>query len=96
MTKDEILKTLAFVKDEVRRKYKAEIKGIFGSYSRGQEKENSDIDVLVEFFKGATLFDLSGLGDFLEQKLQCKVDIVSQRTLRKETKAILDEDLVLV
>ncbi len=46
MTKEEIIKTLRFVKDEVRRKYKAEIKGIFGSYSRGEEKENSDVDVL--------------------------------------------------
>ena len=78
MTTDEILKTLVSVKEEVRREFKAELKGIFGSYSRAEEKEHSDIDVLVDFFEGATLFDLSGLGNFLELKLQCKVDIVSQ------------------
>jgi len=51
---------------------------------------------LVEFFKGASLFDLSGLGDFLEQKLQCKVDVVSQRAVREEIKSSVYEDLVAV
>jgi len=96
MTKDEILKTLESVKDIVRHKYKADLKGIFGSYARGEGEENSDVDVLVRFFEGATLFDLSGLGDFLEQKLQCKVDIVSQNALREEIKANVYEELVLV
>jgi predicted nucleotidyltransferase len=94
MTKEEILRTLESVKDEVRREFKAEIKGIFGSYSRAEENEQSDIDVLVNFFEGATLFDLSGLGNFLELKLQCKVDIVSQRALREEIKANVYQDLV--
>jgi len=49
MTKDQILKTLESLKPEVRRNYKAELKGIFGSYSRGDEQESSDLDVLVEF-----------------------------------------------
>ena len=96
MTKDEILKTLESVKDLVRHKYRADLKGFFGSYSRGEEKENSDVDILVEFFEGATLFDLSGLGDFLEQELECKVDIVSQRALREEMKANVYEELVAV
>ncbi len=89
-----ILRKLDSLKDEVRRKYKAEIQGIFGSYSRGEEKENSDIDVLVKFLEGATLFDLSGLGYFLEQKLQRKVDVVSQRSLREEIKSYVYQDLV--
>ena len=94
MVKSNILKTLESLKDEVRQKYKAEVKGIFGSYSRGEEKENSDIDVLVDFLEGATLFDLSGLGDFLEKKLHCKVDVVSQRALREEIKPYVYDDLV--
>ncbi len=94
MTRPEILGTLESIKDEVRQKHKAEIKGIFGSYSRGEEKEGSDIDVLVDFLEGATLFDLAGLGDFLEQKLRCKVDVVSQRALREEIKPYIYDDLV--
>lgn len=45
-------------KDEIKEKFKAEIVGIFGSYARGEEKEGSDIDVLVRFGEGASLFDL--------------------------------------
>jgi len=94
MTRDEILRTLESLKDEVRQKYKAEIKGIFGSYSRGEQKKDSDLDVLVDFLEGATLFELAGLGDFLEQKLRCKVDVVSRRALREEIKPYVYDDLI--
>lgn len=94
MRKSEILKTLESVRDEVREKHKAEIKGRFGSYSRGEEKEGSDLDVLVEFPEGATLFELVGLGDFLEEKLHCKVDVVSQRALRDEIQPYVYKDLI--
>ncbi len=45
MKKEEILEILEGVKEDVKREYKAEIKGIFGSYARGDEKEESDVDV---------------------------------------------------
>lgn len=96
MKKDEILKILEGVKKDVRQRYKAEIKGIFGSYARGEEKQGSDVDVLVEFLDGATLFDLAGLGDFLEEKLRCKVDIVSQKAIRKEIEPYIYGDLVRI
>ena len=94
MGKEEILQTLISIKDETRQKYRAEIKGIFGSYARGEENQDSDLDVLVEFLEKATLFDLVGLGDFLEEKLKCKVDIASQRTIREEIKPYIYNDLV--
>lgn len=96
MVKADILKTLESIKDEVRQKYKAEIKGIFGSYSRDEAKKDSDLDVLVDFLEGATLFDLAALGDYLEQKLHCKVDVVSQRALREEIKPFVYEYLTTI
>lgn len=96
MKKEVILETLKSVKKEVRHKYKAELKGMFGSYSRGEQVEGSDIDILVKFLPGATLIDLSGLGNFLEQKLKSKVDVVSERALRKEIKPYINNDLVAV
>ena len=67
-------------------KYKAKILGVFGSYARNEQTSLSDIDLLVRFFDGASLFDLVGLADFLEEKLQIKVDIVSERAVRSELK----------
>ena len=94
MKKAEILEKLRLLKDEARQRYKAELKGIFGSYAREEENENSDVDVLVEFLDNATLFELVGLGDFLEEKLNCKIDIVSQRAVREEISPYIYRDLV--
>lgn len=65
----EIISTIASVKAEAKLQFRAEIKGIFGSYVRGEQKEGSDLDVLVEFEKDTNLLDLTGLADFLEEKL---------------------------
>ena len=92
----EIQNTIAAEKDEIRRRYRAEIKGIFGSYARGDFHADSDLDLLVDFDEGANLFDLIGLEQFLEEKLDCKVDLVSRRSLRAELRtSILNEMISL-
>ena len=90
----EILEILEGVKEKVQREYKAEIIGIFGSYARGDEREESDVDVLVNFGDEADLFDLVGLGLFLEEKLHRKVDVVPQGSLREEIKPSVLKDMV--
>lgn len=94
MTQNQILEILEGLKDEVHKRYKAELKGIFGSYARAESKEDSDIDVLVKFYKGATLLNLVGLGNFLEEKLQIKVDVVSQGAVREELKSYIYKDMI--
>jgi predicted nucleotidyltransferase len=86
MSKDDILNILSGVKDEVKQKFKADIKGIFGSCARGEQKAGSDIDVLVEFDEGANLLDLTGLSIFLEERLHCRVDVVPESAIRSELK----------
>ncbi len=84
MKEEEIIRLLKEVTSKVEQKYKARIKGIFGSFVRGEEHEKSDIDILVEFEEGANLLHLVGLSLFLEEKLNMPVDIVPSDTLRKE------------
>ena len=50
---------------------------IFGSVARGEEASGSDIDFLVEFEPGSSLFDLVRLQDELETLLGRRVDVVS-------------------
>jgi len=69
---EEIIKRLNGLNKEIRKQYKAEVIGIFGSYVRGEQKKKRDLDVLVKFYEGATLFDLVGLTIFLEEKLGIK------------------------
>lgn len=93
---DQIKKILNTIRDNINREYKAEIIGIFGSFSRGEGDADSDVDVFVRFLKGATLFDLIGLGQYLEETLGRSVDIVSENSLRDEIKENIMKDLVKV
>lgn len=69
---------------------------VFGSVVRGEEREDSDIDLLVDFLPGATLFDQIGLIDALSKTLGRKVDIVSERALNKHLRQrILQEAIAL-
>jgi len=58
---------------------------VFGSYTRGEEKEKSDVDILIEYPSDGkkTLFDLIDLKDELEQALQKDVDIVTEGALSR-------------
>lgn len=56
--------------------------GVFGSVVRGEQKEESDVDVLVEFSKPITLFKYSELQRYLEEKLGKKVDLVHKKGLK--------------
>lgn len=80
----EIQSVIAAEKDEIRRRYRAEIKGIFGSYARGDFHADSNLDLLVDFDEGANLFNFVGLQQFLEEKLGRKIDLVSRRSLRAD------------
>ncbi len=77
-------KTIVEKQDIIRQKYKAEITGIFGSYTRGDFHADSDLDLLVDFDDGADLMDHVNLQRFLEDRLECKIDIVSRRSCREK------------
>ena len=76
--------TIVEMKDVIRQKYKAEIKGIFGSYVRSDFHADSDLDLLVDFDDGADLVDYVNLQRFLEDRLECKVDVVSRHSCREK------------
>jgi uncharacterized protein len=55
---------------------------LFGSYVRGEQTDESDIDMLVDFPKGKGLFAFVGLELALEQALHKKVDLVTFKGLK--------------
>jgi predicted nucleotidyltransferase len=95
-TLEDIKKNLCILKNEIKKQYKADIIGIFGSYVRNKQRKKSDLDILVKFYEGATLFEFVGLAIFLEEKLGIKVDIVPYDAIRNEIKdKILKETVYL-
>lgn len=65
---------------------------VFGSYVRGVETEDSDLDLLVVFDEVPTLFKFVGLENYLSDQLGLKVDLVMKDSLKPAIeKRILDE-----
>jgi uncharacterized protein len=56
---------------------------IFGSVARGDARQDSDLDVLVDMEPGSSLFDIGALLTDLETLLGCNVDVVTERGLRQ-------------
>jgi len=77
-----------FLKD----KFRVKKIGIFGSYSRGEQRKSSDIDILVEFYEEPSMFKFLDLEEFLSDMLKAKVDLVMKNALKPYIgKRILDE-----
>ena len=54
---------------------------LFGSVVRGEAKEDSDIDILVDLPRGKTLFDLAGIKIRLEESLGREVDVITYNSI---------------
>lgn len=90
-------KELAQLKKQVApilKKYGVLRAGVFGSFARGESTKKSDIDFLMRFSDGTTLFDLGGLKIDLEKKLGKEVDLVSARAIKKNLKPYIMQDLI--
>jgi predicted nucleotidyltransferase len=72
--------------------------GIFGSYVKEEQKEGSDLDVLVEFEEDAklSLLDVVGLELELSDLLGVKVDLVEKKTLKPYIGQRVLEEVVYV
>lgn len=70
--------------------------GIFGSVSRGEDTPDSDIDILYTFQPGkATLTNLTGLHDHLEQIFGRKIDLVSRKWISPILRPIIEQDAII-
>jgi len=83
---------------ELKEKYGIKEIGIFGSYLRGEAKEESDLDILVEFKPDAkiSLLEFVKLENYLSDLLEVKVDLVEKSALKPRIgKQILSEVIYL-
>ncbi len=67
--------------------------GVFGSYARGENRIDSDLDLLVEFGVRINLLDLIGLEQDLSEILGVKVDLVTVGGLSPYVKPYVEKDL---
>ena len=71
---------------------------LFGSYARGEEKPDSDVDLMVEFKtdKNYSFFDLLDLSFFLEKRINIKLDIVEKGFIHDFALQTATNDLIKI
>lgn len=96
MNRDEVILLLSKVKDEMHQKYRVETIGLFGSFARGTETDESDIDIYAEFEPEADILDYSGLSLELEARFHRSVDIATPHGIREEMRSSIYQDLIVI
>ncbi len=96
---DKINKTLIKLKPKIKKilkKNKVKKAGIFGSYAIGEQKKNSDIDILIEPPKGIG-FGFVGIQLELQNKLKKKIDLLSYNGISPYLKEkILNQEIRII
>lgn len=80
---------------EIQKRYPIASMALFGSYSRNEQEENSDIDILVEF-DGKIGSDFILLANEIERKLGLHVDVVSKNGIKPKYFESIKPDLIYV
>ena len=83
-------------KAEVVRKFRVREIGIFGSFVRGEQKNSSDVDILVTFSGIPDVFRYMELEDYLRKLLRKRVDLVRREAIRPELKKRILKETVYV
>ena len=81
LTSDSILQKIQESGSEIR-EYGISRVGLFGSFVRGEQKDDSDIDLLVEFYKGKKTFrNFIGFSEYIESILGKKVEVLTPESM---------------
>lgn len=97
MSKEEKIKEISEKVVPIFKKYGIARAGVFGSYARGDNRPDSDVDILVTLGDGIfTLLDIARLKDEMRSHLKKEVDIVSDRAVNPYFKDYIYKDLVLI
>ena len=95
MDKEQVITILSKNRDRLRGFHVKDLY-LFGSVVRGDEKQTSDVDLLVEFEPDAQigLFEFSRLQRMLSEMLGCEVDLATPEALHKSMKGRIMEEAV--
>jgi uncharacterized protein len=94
-TLDQILQILREKKPDLLKRYPISELGVFGSYARGDNNENSDIDILVDFNDRIGIRFIS-LAHELEDTFKMKIDLVSRGGIKPRYMPYVEKNLIHV
>lgn len=91
----EIVKVLQQLKPELVQRFHIHTIGLFGSVVREDFSPASDIDIIVEFNQPIGI-DFIDLADFMEERLQNKVDLVSRNGVKDKYLKAIEREIIYV
>ncbi len=94
-TREEILSLLVQHKSELKDRFKVRRLAIFGSYARGDQRADSDVDILVDIDPSIGL-EFVTLAEQIEQLLELPVELVSRRAIKPNKLKYIEQDLIYV
>jgi predicted nucleotidyltransferase len=83
---DDIRRALGAHQEALENRFGLSVLGIFGSYVRGEQREDSDLDLLVAILRPISLLELVGAELYLTEALGIPVELIPERSLRPELK----------
>jgi len=92
---EEIKEIIKQHRGELEEKFKVKSIAIFGSYVRGEQTSESDIDIIVEFKEPVGLLFIH-LADYLEELLGVKVDLLTPDSIKPNRKKYIMDELVYI
>ena len=94
-TREEILSLLSQNKSDLENRFKVRRMALFGSYARGDQRSDSDVDVLVDIDPSVGL-EFVTLAEQIEQLLGLPVELVSRRAIKPSKLKYIEQDLIYV
>ena len=94
-TRDEILSLLVQNKSELENRFKVRRMALFGSYARGDQQSDSDVDIMVDIDPSVGL-EFVTLAEQIEQFLGLPVELVSRRAIKPNKLKYIEQDLIYV
>jgi len=76
--------------------YKPKTVSLFGSYARGENTSESDLDILVDFHDTVNLLDIIGLEQELSELLGIKVDLVTEKAVHPQIRKYIAKDIRII
>jgi hypothetical protein len=96
MTRDELLALLARHEPVLEQRFGVKRLALFGSFARCTAREDSDVDVLVDFVGPTTPDALFGAQVCIEELVGRPVDLVTESALRREFRPYVERDAIAV
>jgi hypothetical protein len=94
-TREEILSLLLKNKSELEKRFKVRRLALFGSYARGDQRPDSDVDILVDIDPSVGL-EFVTLAEQIEKLVGISVELVSMRAVKPNKFKYIQQDLIYV